>query len=319
MRKVLKNPEELEKFYAANLWSKPGQHILEVGATGTGKTNGLYYALDMIRRHNPKERIIWLDSCKSSEIAILASLYPIKLHIPYGCEIQISEVENNRLIAKVPGREDILYWRSPRELWTNIMRQPLELINIISLKRYCDTGASYVRTLNTVFEDKQGSGGLLNLIKEYEVMGPLAIFLDEAQDISPSKEYEYDSGHYAMGRKLQFMIDQMRSERIRLVAATQAYTRMLKGIRSQFQWNMARRGAEFKDTTMEQYYPLFKKLEPSEAIILDPNNEWPKLAPNKVTVLDLPFYGDGIDVWTVRYPGTITVAKDARSYAPALG
>src|SRR5512133_346744 len=47
--------------------SKPGEHGLEIGITGSGKTQGLYHIVNGIMDHSKKETILWVTCGKSAE------------------------------------------------------------------------------------------------------------------------------------------------------------------------------------------------------------------------------------------------------------
>lgn len=295
--------ESLEEYYRDNLWASPGQHILEIGPTGSGKTNGMYFIADRILSANQYERLVWFDSCKSEEIAVLATMRPLKIHIPSGCKIDIREApKNNKEFEKY----DVVEWRTPKQLWQNIKESPTHFINVVSFKRYVSGGVGYVSTLNSILDNVEYSGGLLDLIRRYSIKGPMSLFIDEFQDVAPAKAYEMNKGHHAAGIKIQYFIDQMRSEGIRLAAASQGWPRILAGVRSQFQWNMPRRKARYlRDTTLSQYNKMFNKFKQDEAIITNPNNEWPYN-----TKLKLPFYGDGKRIWNIEYRGKLHSLKN---------
>lgn len=57
--------EKIIKFLISHFVKRPGQHLLELGSTGTGKTNFLYWLIDMFREYAPREALVWFDIGKA--------------------------------------------------------------------------------------------------------------------------------------------------------------------------------------------------------------------------------------------------------------
>jgi hypothetical protein len=287
-------------YYERYLFKRPGQHVAVIGPTGAGKTNTLYFFVAMLRTLSPKERIVWFDPGKSAELAGLALFAPLVIHIPKGCSIEIKEVITNKYQLYPFDVVEFAGWRS---LWSNIDRVPPEKISVVCFEPFVTGGQVYARAVSGIF------GELIELVKEYKIAGPMAIFIDELQGIAPSKVNELNPGHYIAGAKIQFNIERLRSEGIRIVGAAQGWSRLRYGVRASFQWIAIKQGARFTrdEAGLSRFNNAWANLHEDQCVIADRNRKWRG-------VLKLPFYGDGRDLWHVRYYGKLKT-KDSKERA----
>jgi hypothetical protein len=124
--------------------------------------------------------------------------------------------------------------------------------------------------------------------------------LDELQSLAPSRTNEINSGHYVAGGKLQFNVERLRSEKIRIGGAMQGWTKVRYGVRSALMWVGAKTGARFTkdEPTLARFNHLWNNLKVNQLVIVDRNRKWRG-------ILETPFYCDGADLWEVRYYGKL--------------
>lgn len=271
-----------------NYIRNPGQHMLEIGRTGTGKTQFLYWNIDLMREYNPKETIMWNDIGKGAEILTLIHYFghlrrePINIITPIGGEIRIN-----------PNYANITYETvlTSGQVWDKI--KPGQ-INIISLRKFWKDRIYIVQQISELFN---------NLIWTADSLPkPFAIFYDEFHNVAPSHGYGF-AGTAKEARmqaesvnNLRANIEELRSEGLRIVATTHGWTKLQKGIRSSFEWLCLRRGAHigYDDPKLKHFNPLWRKMATDEAYISVPVGWF--MGP-----LRLPYYTKGYDIGTVDY------------------
>jgi len=260
--------------------SQPGEHLIEIGITGSGKTQGLYWVLDGILKNSPDEVIVWFDSGKSNEILSLARLRPLNVIIPEGTEINITASTQDIKVTK---------FKSLSEIWTKHL-DTTGRINIACIEPYVIEPMIYTKAFTKLF------GELIKLAHNYEVPSPMCIFVDEFHRLAPSKGNAIDAAQMKMGGVLQHNIELLRSLKIRFVCTTHGWQKIRSGVRNSFNWIMVRRGAHFAadQPKLNRFNPLFEKLTTDESILTFPTKTF-------TDVLRLPFYGEGGDMGKIRY------------------
>lgn len=98
-----------QNYFITEFIQQPGQHLLELGRTGTGKTQFLYYVLDLLRNYAPDESIVWFDIGKGAEILTLAHYFgPVNVISLDGCTVEIStDKEYNITFSSIRYPKDI--------------------------------------------------------------------------------------------------------------------------------------------------------------------------------------------------------------------
>lgn len=259
--------------------SRPGEHLIEIGITGSGKTQGLYWILDGILKNSPGEVIVWFDSGKSNEILSLSKLRPLNVIIPDGCEIGLTTSENIKITK----------FKNLGDIWTMHL-DTTGRINIVCIEPYVIEPMIYTKAFTKLFSE------LIKLAHEYKVPAPMCIFVDEFHRLAPSKGNAIDGAQMKMGGVLQHNIELLRSLKIRFVCTTHGWQKIRSGVRNSFNWIMVRRGAHFAadQPKLNRFNPLFEKLTTDESILTFPTKTF-------TDVLRLPFYGNGEDLGKVRY------------------
>ncbi|MFA4974059.1 MAG: hypothetical protein WC683_15720 [bacterium] len=280
-----KNPEALSDYWQERIrreWvMRPGQHIMEIGIPGTGKTNGLAWLEEALVEH-VKSVQVWFDCCKSSEILMLSTLGPVQVLIPAGMELEIRHLKKD-LDITITEVEDL------KDPWPLLER---DRINVISFEPYTTSPAVFVGLMRDLFDD------LVKKAQRYALPTPMDIFFDEFHRVAPSKGYgifEDDDKHV---QNMIANIERLRSSEIRFAVSTQGYNKIHKGVRMAFNYFLARRGTDVDNGKMKRYLLLHEKLETDEAVFWFENKDYSD-------VLHLPFYGDGKNLGQVRYHGIL--------------
>lgn len=261
---------------------KPGEHLLEIGITGSGKTQGLYWIVDGLISRNKDEIIVWFDSGKSSEILTLATMKPIKLLIPETYDIEV--ISNHKFDIEKD------YFMDPKEIW-NLIDE--DRINIVSLYRFLMDYEVYAKCFARAFK------ALIVYAHMYKIPTPLAILFDEFHYLVPGRGEGESSSIQTLARNIQLNIEKLRSLEVRLVATTHGWTKIRRGVRTSFNWIIARRGANFTqqdEPKLFRFNVKFQKLQNDEAVIVYPNKIFSD-------IIHLPKYPDGKDLGMVKYLG----------------
>jgi hypothetical protein len=259
---------------------RSGEHLIEVGITGSGKTQGLYWILEGLIHHS-KDTIVWFDSGKSSEILTLSTMKELNLLIPEGLDVEI-ESEREIDVSKT-------YIGDLNEIW---MRLDENRINVITIWSFILDPVIFTEVVAKIFTS------LIRYAHEYRIKTPLTIFYDEFHTVAPARGHGLSEKHYRYGSVVQLNIERLRSLKIRFVATTQGWTKIKKGVRDCFNWIICRRGASFSSDQpkLQRFNPLFEKLKTDECIIVYPT----KLFSD---IIKLPRYDDGESLGRVRYKG----------------
>lgn len=275
--------EELpwEKSIAHRFLRKPGEHLLEIGITGSGKTQGLYYLLNGILDYSKDETILWITCGKSSEEMKLMQFMPTNFLFPKGRNVKIELLK--------PVYPYVTYeFSSIPDIFKHIDKGK---INILCLAPYFPDPEEYSIVITEFFKT------LIVLARDGVIATPLAIFIDEFQMVAPARGQALNEMHSMGGRWMQRNLDQLRSMQIRIVAAAQSWKRVLQGVRTSFSCIMIRQGAEFPANEIKR--------------LAEANDVWQAMNLTDMRFafrnrfytdpMTLPTYGDGWTVGKVTY------------------
>jgi len=280
------------KFIREFITKPQSGHFIEPGLTGGGKTQGLYYLVDHFSTHT-EDTVAWFDTGKSSEILKLAELSskPIRLLIPDGLDVILPRHFSAGTIEKK-------FFHPLNEVWE--LLQP-KAINVVSLTPFIWEPTTWSSVFARVFWDLQMRA------HTYDLPVPLDLFVDEMQDICPSKAIALGGEHYKSGLRVAMNLFKLRSLNTRFVGATQGWTNICGPARRSFTWIMSRRGAYYErdQSKLFRFNNLFEKLDPSQAVMCWPNKWFPG-------IWRLPFYGDGDTLGRVRYHGILEEAPEKK-------
>jgi hypothetical protein len=284
--------------------SRPGQHLAVYGRTGTGKTQALYWLVNMILIAM-KEYIIWFDSGKSGEILTLLLFGPLKILYlgSKGLNINIDLKPNIReLLEKYEYDPDIVEKNLANSIVVPIT-DPLHktwtscdpnYINVISYRKFI---------IDPVMVSKLYSGLFLNLIDvafDRKMAVPASIIIDELQAIAPSKKNALDAWHIKASSVLIANLQQCRSLGLRVVGASQGYEQVRPAARQAFDWMIAKRGCDFvpEQRKLFAFSKLWESCETECGYFIFPDRVFS-------AKLHLPYYIDGWRLGRVTYTGHI--------------
>jgi len=272
--------------FARDFLKKPGQHLLEIGQTNMGKTQGLYFLLEGLRVHSPKETIVWVDTGKTSELLALAQFGDLHLLIPEGCDIKI---DLYRDIGRTITRE---YVTDFADVWWHLKPGA---INVISISRFIRRHAPYAKAIAKLFQS------LIDAAYDYRLPVPLTVFIDEAQFVMPGKAIAYNTTHLRAGLDVAAALFTLRSLRVRIVAATQQYNIINPPARMSFPWLFIRGGTFLTgdQPRLSKFNLLWGALDNTKGYFVDASKSFSDL------ITDLPFYGDGESFGRVNYFGRL--------------
>ena len=267
----------------------PGQHLCTIGRTGTGKTQGLYWMVDLFREHAPDEAILWFDLGKGSEILTLAEYFgPVTVWTLPGCNIEISAHKEYDIKFKEVA--------SCRDIWRASLTA--DRLNIASFEPFILDPTTYTREISRMFID------LVYAAHRRQIYRPLCMIADEFHNVAPAWGYGYageQSEKQAQNRAINYIrrnIQKLRNEGIRIIASTHEWNQMFQGVRTSFEWMLLRRGAKFTsdEPKLRQYNPRWGGMETEEAYLVLPTRTYSR-------PLKMPHYVEGDRLGTVYYDG----------------
>lgn len=281
---------EIEPYLIKNLYKRSGQHVVIGGITGSGKTQLLYYIMENLIVHHPKEKIIWFDTGKSGEILQLSTFKkPLRIFIPEDADhVRTVQIERRANVKEFLW--EVFSFSKPNEIFDNLLDDG---INIISLEPYYqdDTNA-YTKHLDEFFKI------LFKRAMNYSLKPPLAIFIDELHSVAPSQGNSFNEEHMQAGVRFQRNIERLRSAGVRIIGAIQDWTKLRRGVRTAFQWIVIKRGLSFSPKDLPQlakYNQKWWSLDIEASAWVFPNRDFHN------DYLITPFYGDGRRLGKVYY------------------
>lgn len=269
-----------------HFFTRPGEHLIEIGMTGSGKTQGLYHILNGLLDYSKDETILWISCGKSAEELKLLQFGQCNFLHPFrrGIEIKIHEgidIYSDYVITPFNSIPDIFRHVDKGK------------INVLCLAPYYPDPEEYAVVITELFKT------LIIMARAGEVSRPLAIFIDEFQMVAPAQGQSLNDMHGIGGRWMQRNIEQLRSMGIRIVAAAQGWKKVRTGVRDSFACIMIRQGAEFPVSETG-----FKRLSAK-------NDEWAGLSREEMVFafrtrfysdrIILSDYGDGYKVGDITY------------------
>lgn len=267
-----KTTEEYINALIFNFVKKPGQHLLELGRTGTGKTNFLYWLIDMFREYAPREAIVWFDIGKAqynektgeSGNEILTLLYyfgAARIISLDGCTVEIDSRRDFDI--------EYIQVSNVREIWRHC--KP-DKINIVCLEPFLNNDVIHAKLMSEIIDS------LVWLANRGWIHRPLAVFYDELHNVWPSSGHGIYDNRKAAGiqrrsnNQAKKAIQKLRSTGIRIVGSTHQWTQVYKSVRLSFEWLVPRRGTIFSNdvSDLAKYNPRWKRMPTWAAYIVIP-------------------------------------------------
>jgi len=275
---LLDNQETVDKilkFFITRFVKNPGQHLLELGSTGTGKTNFLYWLIDLFKEYAPREALVWFDIGKAqynqytgeSGNEILTLLYyfgAVRIITLTGCDVKIISEQDYDI--------EYIHVDNPQMIWKYCKPDRL---NIVSIDPFILDDVTHASVLAVIFER------LVWLANRGWIHRPLAVIYDEIHNVCPSQGhgiYE-DRKASAIQKKTnnQFKknLQKLRSTGIRFISTTHQWTQLYKPVRLSFEWLVPRRRTLFANDApdLARFNPRWKKMKTHQAYIVIPEGD----------------------------------------------
>jgi energy-coupling factor transporter ATP-binding protein EcfA2 len=254
--------------FARQCLGEPGQHVLIVGYTGSGKTTTMFWIYKAMGLYG-KDTRVWIDSMKSEEALTLLTMGPVRFLIPAGCKLDIKFNPNYKgpelhpfEVVEMP--DYMNPWKYLRADWSNV----------ICLSAYLIDPAAYAAVMAAVFTN------LIWSAHRKKIITPMALFVDEIHNIAPSNGHSYDRVHTKAGLVVQHNVERLRSMGIRVIGSTQGNSKLRRGVRSCFNWLIVKRGSNFdrrEEFTLNNFNKKWAKLKNLQITIVFPNRTFSKL------------------------------------------
>lgn len=267
---------------------KPGEHLILLGRTGSGKTHKLYY---LVKKLIGNDTIVWFDTAKDYDLGERSELCPLfsfglPIHIihPAGCTVSTRN-------SPVPITYSICM--RPQDLWKHL--EPKK-INIIMISRFFIEPELFAKYVSQAFRE------LIVIEKtrkaEIQHLKPFSIFHDELQDIAPGQKMTLSKTHAHAATVLAWNFNKLRSGGVRIVGATQSWTMVYPKVRDAFTWILCCRGASFEreNTDLAQYNNMYRRLNISQGILWFPDRTFEDRwnFPRFEAAPDLEIISDGV-------------------------
>jgi hypothetical protein len=273
-------------------FKKPGQHAIIVGPTGVGKTQVIYWNIDGFV-NNSRDTIAYFDIHKSGEILRLADFRDLKIFLPIGKKLDIYFEKGKGSYADKIEYDyfDIEAKENPYEgVFENFER---EKINVVCIKPFIRDTDKYA------MEISRYSKTLINMALDHRLkhIRPATHTFDEFHWVAPGQGHALNEEHNKAGIEMQMNIDTLRSEKQRILAASQAWTKIRRGVRTAFMFIFVKRGCNFTKTDeprLSKYNDKWGQMAQDEVVVVFPRR-------NFTDFMKLPFYGDGEDIGEVHY------------------
>ena len=253
--------------------------------TGSGKTWRALFLAHMSLRAGSS--VVWNDCAKGGEILYLLEKRPYRK-------------DDERITVLYPGIEkckvdiqgspfpiDYVPIIQPRTMF----RQIRPGLNIVCVRPFFTELTPYTRYLS------EAINGLIDDAYRHRIaVSPLKIFLDEFQQICPSRRAQESSQQHQLGQRIGMAVNTLRSEGIGLAAFSQSHRNVAPSVRPQFSWLVVGRNPDpgrddFLGNLVYRYEPMISKFKPNMAMTFFPDARfygpitWPKVAkPEGATV-----------------------------------
>lgn len=283
-----------EKRFIRDFIKKPGEHLIEIGRPGTGKTQGLYFIIEYLKKYT-KETVLYFDIGKGAEIITLLHYFgPATIILLPGTSIDLT-LDHARDSL---GREYDIRFKtvsSPRFVWGALDKGRT---NIAIFEPFILDEVTYLNEISEMFRS------LIRIAHRGGIIRPLSIVYDEFQNVAPSDGYGFalsQKEQRIQRRALNYIkknVQKLRTLGIRLIVTSHEWYQIFKGVRTAFEWVMIRRGANFggDEPNLSKFNPRWSRCETGYCYIAYPTREHSNM-------MALPLYTDGKRLGMIRYRG----------------
>lgn len=274
---------------------KPGGHIAIYGQTGAGKTTTMFWLLEGLLRANPKETAVWFDLGKADESGTLLTLGPVRFLVPPNCKITVkrTDIKEGTRLDGTPFKVhdfEVVTIDDPADPWKSIKKG---VINVICVYPFIIEPKPYAGVVSAMFTK------LIRYAHHREIITPMTILIDEFHMLAPASGHGLGNEHYEAANMIQLNIDKLRAIGIRIIGSSQGVTKLKKGIRTAFNWNIAKRGANYRqeeEPKLHAFNSKWQKLDDDQVVVVFPNRDF-------TNILNTNFYPMGSEISEIDYDG----------------
>ena len=239
------DPKELQ----GQMYTRPGQHILVVGASGAGKTSTLFKVIYNLWKQG--ETVIWRDDA-NLEFLSLVKVVPIKLFIPQGCRLHFE----HKNVEK--------YYYDPFKKINEIFEHfDNEKLNVLLFDLYTIDAEVTIKFWITFFRQ-------LYRYKRLRLQESWTLAVDELNDIAPGTRRGVIKDQIRLSSNLYMSAKKYRKMKLRLVGSTHNYNDLHAPLRGQFNYYIFK--SMRQDQVPDRFWNYATKIEgmkESECLIVD--------------------------------------------------
>jgi hypothetical protein len=257
---------DLWRLFERDFLKKPGEHLLGLGITGSGKTQKAYF---LLKKLIPYETVVWFDTGKDYDFDIseIAPLFTFGVPINIIAPLQVEGKEIRVEVSGSPVEVTVNYAAVPGRIW-DLIRPGM--INIVMISRFYMEPDAYAKYTAQAFKELI----MINKAEKHRLKSviPMSIFHDEFADVAPGSTMSLSESHTYSAKLMSFNINKLRSNHIRILGFTQDYTMIMRKCRVAFTWILCCRGAYFEreHRDLAKFNDLYKKLDIWQGIMWFP-------------------------------------------------
>ncbi len=237
------------------MYTQPGQHILVMGATGSGKSSSCMKIAYNLWKAG--ETVIWRDDANLEFLSFLPVL-PVKLYIPEGCDLHLEKVLDSNLLSLV---EKVHYdWRRPMEVMPTFDNEKL---NVLLFDLYTIDLKVSVQFWTNFFWS-------LYRYKREQIKEPWSLIIDELNDLAPGRGRGTFEAQLRLSSQIFHALKKFRKMNLRLVGSTHNFNDLHAPLRGQFNYYIIKRmRREHVPSRFINYAHLIERMKLSHAILVD--------------------------------------------------
>ena len=246
------DPREVEK---GLMYTEPGNHILIIGATGSGKTSTLLKVTYNLWKE--METVIWRDDANLEFLSVVHAA-PIKLYLPEGCDLHFERVLRGAMRDRVERAE--YDWHHPEKMFPTYDR---DKFNVLLFDLFTTDPKTIVTFWTKFFWE-------IYRYKRAQIRQPWALVVDELNDLAPGKARGTFTGQLTPSSRIYSSLKKFRKMNLRVVGTTHNYNDLHAPLRGQFNYNILKRMR--RDMVPSRFFNFahtIERMKVNECIIVD--------------------------------------------------